>query len=156
MVLYIYINNKTTMKFYLTIISLLLYSLGNAQLTKENKEKLLKDLVTVTPQKFIFKEINLFSNKTDKSVQILITADSDKDFISRDNFLSTVDSIVFMIISGMYTTEELAKYDIKEIDDLIGSPDVTIKIVMTKDGVQILVTTKNGTNKETLSWDELL
>ncbi|OBW42927.1 hypothetical protein AB670_00710 [Chryseobacterium sp. MOF25P] len=144
------------MKFYLTIISLLLYSLGNAQLTKENKEKLLKDLVTVTPQKFIFKEINLFSNKTDKSVQILITADSDKDFISRDNFLSTVDSIVFMIISGMYTTEELAKYDIKEIDDLIGSPDVTIKIVMTKDGVQILVTTKNGTNKETLSWDELL
>ena len=144
------------MKFYLTIISLLLYSLGNAQLTKENKEKLLKDLVTVTPQKFIFKEINLFSNKVDKSVQILITADSDKDFISRDNFLSTVDSIVFMIISGMYTTEELAKYDIKEIDDLIGSPDVTIKIVMTKDGVQILVTTKNGTNKETLSWDELL
>ena len=156
MVFYIYINNKTTMKFYLTIISLLLYSLGNAQLTKENKEKLLKDLVTVTPQKFIFKEINLFSNKVDKSVQILITADSDKDFISRDNFLSTVDSIVFMIISGMYTTEELAKYDIKEIDDLIGSPDVTIKIVMTKDGVQILVTTKNGTNKETLSWDELL
>lgn len=144
------------MKFYLTIISLLLYSLGNAQLTKENKEKLLKDLVTVTPQKFIFKEINLFSNKVDKSVQILITADSDKDFISRDNFLSTVDSIVFMIISGMYTTEELAKYDIKEIDDLIGSPDVTIKIVMTKDGVQILVTTMNGTNKETLSWDELL
>lgn len=144
------------MKFYLTIISLLLYSLGNAQLTKENKEKLLKDLVTVTPQKFIFKEINLFSNKVDKSVQILITADSDKDFISRDNFLSTVDSIVFMIISGTYTTEELAKYDIKEIDDLIGSPDVTIKIVMTKDGVQILVTTKNGTNKETLSWDELL
>lgn len=156
MVFYIYINNKTTMKFYLTIISLLLYSLGNAQLTKENKEKLLKDLVTVTPQKFIFKEINLFSNKVDKSVQILITADSDKDFISRDNFLSTVDSIVFMIISGMYTTEELAKYDIKEIDDLIGSPDVTIKIVMTKDGVQILVTTMNGTNKETLSWDELL
>ncbi|MEG1589729.1 hypothetical protein [Chryseobacterium sp.] len=144
------------MKFYLTIFSLLLFSFGNAQLTKENKEKLLKDLVTVTPQKFIFKEINLFSNKVDKSVQILVTADSDKDFISRDNFLSTVDSIVFMIISGMYTTEELAKYDIKEIDDLIGSPDVTIKIVMTKDGVQILVTTMNGTNKETLSWDELL
>jgi hypothetical protein len=156
MVFYIYINNKTTMKFYFTIFSLLLFSFGNAQLTKENKERLLKDLVTVTPQKFTFKEINLFSNKTDKSVQILITADSDKDFISRDNFLSTVDSIVFMIISGMYTTEELAKYDIKEIDDLIGSPDVTIKIVMTKDGVQILVTTKNGTNKETLSWDELL
>jgi hypothetical protein len=144
------------MKFYFTIFSLLLFSFGNAQLTKENKERLLKDLVTVTPQKFTFKEINLFSNKTDKSVQILIMADSDKDFISRDNFLSTVDSIVFMIISGMYTTEELAKYDIKEIDDLIGSPDVTIKIVMTKDGVQILVTTKNGTNKETLSWDELL
>lgn len=156
MVFYIYINNKTTMKFYFTIFSLLLFSFGNAQLTKENKERLLKDLVTVTPQKFTFKEINLFSNKTDKSVQILIMADSDKDFISRDNFLSTVDSIVFMIISGMYTTEELAKYDIKEIDDLIGSPDVTIKIVMTKDGVQILVTTKNGTNKETLSWDELL
>lgn len=70
--------------------------------------------------------------------------------------MSTVDSIVFMIISGMYTTEELAKYDIKEIDDLIGSPDVTIKIVMTKDWVQILVTTLNETNKETLSWDELL
>jgi len=70
--------------------------------------------------------------------------------------LSTVDYIVFMIISGMYTAEELAKYDTKEIDDLIGSPDVTIKIVMTKDGVQILVTTLNVTNTETLSWDELL
>lgn len=138
------------------LISFLLFSFGNAQLTRENKEKLLKDLVTVTPQKFIFKQINLLSNKTDKSVQILITADSDKDYISRDNFLSTVDSIVFMIISGMYTTEELAKYDIKDIDDLIGSPDVIIKILMTKDGVQISVTNSGVTNKETLSWDELI
>ncbi|GAA5092010.1 hypothetical protein GCM10023210_20320 [Chryseobacterium ginsengisoli] len=141
---------------FILLISLFFFSFGNAQLTKENKEKLLKDLVTVTPQKFSFKQINLLSNKTDKSVQILITADSDKDYISRDNFLSTVDSIVFMIISGMYTTEELSKYDIKDIDDLIGSPDVMIKILMTKDGVQILVTNSGETNKETLSWDELI
>lgn len=126
----------------------------NAQNSSIQQINLLKDLVIVTENKYLFKETNLITYN-DNSLQVMITAESNKDYISRDKFLQTVEAISFITFMSTFSEKNLSKMNIKEIENPIGEPDIVFKILMTKDGLQLQTITEKGLEKVTMSWDEI-
>ncbi|MCE7993420.1 MAG: hypothetical protein HEP71_15645 [Roseivirga sp.] len=42
----------------------------------------------------------------------------------------------------------------KDLDELIGQADIAIHLEMTKNGLQMAITTEDGTERETMTWEQ--
>lgn len=129
------------------------YQVSSAQndFAKELKE----DLVSISDGQFSINEYNLVKIG-EEQVQIQMSANAPVDVISRDNFVSffsTVGTIMLIAImeEAGYTLEEI---EIKEIDELIGEPDLVFNIIMSKNGIQMQIITDEGTNRSTMTWED--
>lgn len=146
--------SKGFLKIYVLVSILFSYQISFAQndFSKELKE----DLVSITNGQFSVNQFNLVKIG-EEQVQIQMSANAPMDVISRDNFVSFFSTIGTIMLIGIleeagYSLEEI---EIKDIDELIGEPDLVFNIVMAKNGIQIQVITDEGTTRSTMTWEDL-
>lgn len=94
-----------------------------------------------------------FSNGNNLQIKAYAEAPA-TGLISRDNFIALTTTIATSTIEELTKEDEGAKT--KDLSAIIGNPDITIKTFVAKEGVQVEVTTSEGVNRSTMSWDDLL
>ncbi len=144
------------MKRIITILALILIGLNGIQAQTDASAKLKEELVTITNGKYQIEDFQLLTFANDATLQLETTASAPQGVISRDQFVAIYSSVgLFMIVSilgeaGM----SIDDVSFKELDELIGVADISIHLEMTKNGLQMAVTTEDGTERETMTWDE--
>lgn len=115
-----------------------------------------KDLVEVQNGQFKAAE-NMIVNFQGNNIQVRYEAEGSAEFISRDQFVAIHQTLGTMFLIAMLEEAgaTIDQIDIKSIDELIGDADITIKFIMAKNGMQIQIITGEGTEKMTMTWEEL-
>ena len=90
------------------------------------------------------------------TAQMKVTANCPVDVMSRDNFVSIYSSYSVILLISMFIEAGYDIPDIQEMDELIGDPDITIKMVMAKNGMQIQVISTEGQENMTMTWTDIL
>ncbi len=133
-------------KLFLFIVSVVFSLTAFAQ----SQQELLADLVTVTDGKFTIVDYVLAESEDDDNAQIKLYAEAPSEgVISRDNFLSLYTTITINLINTFYSG-----YNIEELDDLIGNPDLEVNIFMGKSGYQVEFTSEGETHRMTERWED--
>jgi hypothetical protein len=146
------------MKVFLVLIGLVFMTLLqpiNLIAQKDYSEKLKKDLVTIETGNFKATEYMYLKFSNEKTMQIQISAICPVSVMSRDNFISFYSTYGTILLLATFSASGLETPDIKELDELIGDPDITYNFVMAKNGVQIQVITAEGKENVTMKWDEM-
>lgn len=143
-------------KLFIRILFLFLACSTLAIGQKDFSAILKKDLVSVENGKFSTSIYYLIKLANGNSFQVQMAANCPVDVMSRDKFVSFFSSYGMVLL--MSTIEESGEdtEDIKELDELIGDPDLTYNFVMAKNGLQIQVITSEGKNNLTMNWEEVL
>lgn len=119
-------------------------------------KKLLKqDLVEFKGTDMLAKEYTLCTWEDGTSVQIMTSAKSPADVMSRDNFVSIYSTYTTLILLTIFEEAELEIPQMTTLDELIGDPDITIHIEMTKNGMQMQVKSEEGVDQETMTWEQV-
>ena len=118
------------------------------------QDELLEDIVTVVDNKFTASDYTLLKLSDGTStLQIKSYAEAPSSgIISRDNFVLFFTNITMTIIEGL--SDESGGIT-EKLDELIGNPDITINIYMSKNGYQVATKTTEGTNRITQKWTDL-
>jgi len=147
-------NMRTSISF-LVLYILLSLTAPFAAGQHDIQAKMKQDIVSIKEGKFTAQEFMLLTFP-DETIQVKISASAPVDVMSRDFFISffTSNSIIMLIAMLDEAGDEIPA--IREIDELIGDPDITINFVMTRNGVQTQVITFDTRENYTLSWDEVL
>lgn len=118
------------------------------------QDELLEDIVTVVDNKFTASDYTLLKLSDGTStLQIKSYAEAPSSgIISRDNFVLFFTNITMTIIEGL--SNESGGIT-ENLDELIGNPDITINIYMSKNGYQVETKTTEGTNRITQKWTDL-
>mgnify|MGYP001769712792 CR=1 FL=1 len=149
------------MKNLLSIKLLLLFIFSMTTLTSYSqtdwKEKLTKNIVKIENGKYSVEEYMLVAIDEETSVQFKTSAIAPIDVISRDNFVSIYSTYGIIMLIAILDEGglDLSDLNIKELDELIGQPDIAIHFEMTKNGIQIQITTDEGTARQTMTWDDI-
>ena len=142
------------MKKILIAISLLLVLNANTfSQSGDFSERLKKDIVTVVNNNYTSVNYSFLTFADGNTAQIKLSATCPVSVISRDNFIDITSS--FSIILLVATFAEIGMPDIKELDELIGDPDLTYNFVMAKNGMQVQIVTNEGRENITLTWDQV-
>lgn len=88
-------------------------------------------------------------NSFPKQIKTYAVAPSDGT-ISRDNFVSIFTIMSNEIISGFFDEG----FDSKDLDELIGNPDIVLNFFMTKSGIQMEITSEGETTRITSTWED--
>lgn len=142
---------KIIITLYLLIVTL---SVSFAQ--EDWNAKLKKDLVTISDSKFKIESFELLTFANDATLQYKTTATGPTNVISRDQFVSIYSTFgTFMLISILGEAGvNIDDVDIQELDELIGEADISIHMEMAKNGMQLAITTSDGTERQTITWKE--
>lgn len=138
----------------LTILFVLLLTacIGFSQIdyAKEIKE----DLVKIEAGYYTAQEYSLLTFSNGTIFQLKLSATCPVDVASRDFFVSFYSS--YLIILLYATFSEIGELPvIKEIDELIGDPDITYNFIMTKNGIQIQIISSEGQENQTMHWQDV-
>ncbi|HSV88145.1 MAG TPA: hypothetical protein VLH61_05840 [Bacteroidales bacterium] len=125
-----------------------------AQAFQDYPSLMRKDIVTIKDGRFTAQEFMLLSYYDGSTVQVKISASSPVEIMSRDFFVSFFSSNAIILLLAMLEEAGGELPDIREIDELIGDPDITINFVMTRIGVQTQVITFDSRENFTMSWEE--
>lgn len=121
---------------------------------KDHSAYLKKDLVKIEGGKYVSTSYHFLTFDDGHTAQIKMAATCPIDVMSRDNFISIYSTYGTIFLLELF--KETGTPDIKELDELIGDPDITIKFVMAKNGVQLQII-GNGTQENlTLKWEDIL
>lgn len=118
--------------------------------------KMRQDIVSIKEGRFTAQEFMLLTYHDESTIQVKISASAPVDVMSRDFFVSFFSSNSILMLIAMLDEAGDEIPAIREIDELIGDPDITINFVMTRNGVQTQVITFDTRENYTLSWDEVL
>lgn len=144
------------MKRIIATLTLLFIGLSFAQAQTDPAAKLKEDLVTISDNKYQVEDFQLLTFANNATLQLKTTASAQRDVISRDQFVSIYSSVgIFMLIS-IFGEAGVSIDDVnfKELDELIGQADIAIHLEMTKNGLQMAITTEEGTERETMTWEQ--
>jgi hypothetical protein len=144
------------MKFKLLFLAYFLFSLSSLYAQKDYNRLLKSDVVTIAGANYTSDEAYLVT-LADQSVslQVQITGNAPMAIISRDNFVSLVTSITSMTLIGAFSIEAGLPV-IETLEGLIGDPNMILNLIFAKSGVQIQITTAEGSETETITWEQLL
>ncbi len=118
------------------------------------REKFKKDLVTIDDGKYHIEEYALITTNDD-SYQIKLSAIAPTDLMSRDNFVSFYSTYGTVLILKMFEDYSQDKdFDIKQLDELIGEPDISISFILTNSGLQVKIETDDKVTRQTITWDD--
>jgi len=148
---------KTPIVKIIAVISIIFLVTGPGLCQNTPQEKLKKDLVKIVDNNYTIEEFMLISIG-EQQFQIKTSASAPVDVISRDNFISIYSSNGTVVLLSLFEGAGFAisDLDMKELDELIGQPDITVNIIMTKNGIQMQMITDDGTDRYTSTWDEIL
>lgn len=143
----------------LCIAMLVLFSVSAQSEKKDYTQKLNKEVVEIVDSSYVYSTYFLIKeSKNSDNVQIKLYSTAPKTIISRDNFVMYTTGIFSMIstIALLSSAENLEFEDfvIDELDEPIGEVDESILITMTKNGIQIIFSTKEDKENITMTWDE--
>ncbi len=139
--------------FALIILGLFLSFNSFAQ--KDYSAKLKKNLVTITEGKYSTMDYMYLTFSNGNNAQVKISAICPTTVMSRDNFISLYTTYSLILLLATFEQAGLGMPDIKDLDELIGEPDLTYNFVMAKNGMQIQIISSDGTKNVTMTWDEL-
>lgn len=144
------------MKRIISTLALLFVGLSFAQAQTNPAEKLKEELVTVSNGKYQIEDFQLLTFANDATLQLKTTAAGPEGVISRDQFVAIYSSVgVFMIVAILSEAGvSIDDVNFKDLDELIGVADISIHLEMTKNGLQMAITTEDGTERETMTWEE--
>lgn len=146
------------MKSFTKISALILLGLllsFNSFAQKDYSAKLKKDLVTITAGKFTTTDYMYLTFANGNTAQVKISAICPTTVMSRDNFISAYTTYSLILLLATFEQAGLGMPAIKDLDELIGNPDLTYNFVMAKNGMQIQIISSEGTNNVTMTWEEL-
>lgn len=144
------------MKKMLSVLCLAIISISYAYGQTHWKAKLHEDLVTVENGKYTTTEYQLLKFQNGASIQMGISATAELESMNRDNFVSIYTTLTVFTIMGILSEAGLSIDDVEfeDLDEPIGEPDIKLLFTMTKNGLQMAVTTEDGTERETMTWAE--
>lgn len=144
------------MKRFIASLALVFIGLNSIQAQTDASAKLKEELVTISNGKYQIEDFQLLTFSNDATLQLKTTATAPEGVISRDQFVAIYSSVgVFMIVSILGEAGvSIDDVDFKELDELIGVADISIHLEMTKNGLQMAITTEEGTERETITWNE--
>lgn len=150
--------NIFTMKTLYYLISFILIgsiSITNSFAQKNYSERLKKEIVTIETGKYIANNYQYLTFSDENTMQIKISASCPIEVMNRDNFINIYSTVSTMMLLATFTEAGIEIPDMKEIDELIGEPDITYNIVMAKNGMQIQIVSADGKQNVTMTWDQL-
>ena len=123
----------------------------------DSEKKLKEDLVKIIDNKYVINDYTLIKIK-EHQFQIKMTANAPLNVISRDNFISIYSTLAITMMLSMFEEVgyRISDLDITDLDELIGQADFIFNFIMTKNGMQIQIKTEEGTQRLTMTWDEVL
>jgi phage tail sheath gpL-like len=121
---------------------------------QDYQARLLKDMVKTANGKMTVEDFTLITLSNGNTLQVKSHGEAPATaVISRDNFVALFSQTVTSI------TEEMTKADegatTKDLDGIIGNPDVTVNVFVAKSGIQIEVKTGEEVNRSTVKWEDL-
>lgn len=117
---------------------------------QSTSEILKSDVVEVVDGSFVYDDFqNVKSNGN--SVNISAHVEAPEDIISRDNFVRLSGTIIDETIADLY--DENAEIDSAEETE---EPDIELNFIMTADGINISIISKEETKTIVHKWSDLL
>ncbi|MDX2128495.1 MAG: hypothetical protein SFU91_05610 [Chloroherpetonaceae bacterium] len=138
------------------IFSLLLaFCVGSTSLFAQDYQAfLMKDMVAIESGKYKTTGYSIITFSDGHTLQVKSYAEAPASgVISRDHFVALFSILAHSIGDEFTKGDEGAKS--KDVDELIGNPDVVINCFMTKNGIQVEIKTNQGTNRQTMKWSDL-
>lgn len=132
----------------------IMFSLQLMAQTKDYSAELKKDIVKVVNGNYTSEDYYLITMADGSSSQVKMVANAPQSVISRDYFVAIITTQGIGFLSILFAANDVAP-TIKELDSLIGVADVTITLNMAKNGMQVLVSNYQGTDTQTLTWDQI-
>lgn len=140
------------MKKLFLIVLLLAAGSGLGAQAQSYQEDLMANIVKVEGGKMLATEYYIVSKDDGTTLQVMAHAEAPAaGTISRDNFLMLFSFISHTLSEGFAHEEDV---EIREIDSLIGKPDLNINIYMAKAGVQVEFTDDGGVHRQTMPWSD--
>ena len=139
----------------MNVVLVMLFS-NSAMAQRDFQRELRREIVKIQSDRFSIQEYQLVTIDGNR-LQVAIKSTSPTSVVSRDMFVSihATTSTMFILLmldaAGIYLDE----VTIKEIDELIGDPDITLNIVMARNGMQIQVITAEGRENITMTWADI-
>jgi hypothetical protein len=118
------------------------------------EEELKADVIEIKDGKFICDDLTMVTLKGENYQISIHTEASSNGFISRDNFIYFPSMLANETISGLTSGDESATSE--DLEEITGKADIAINCYMSKVGMQIETTTKDGIEKNTHKWADLL
>ena len=122
------------------------------------KEELTKNIVKVEYGKYYVEKYMLYTVENNASIQVKTSAVAPIEVISRDKFVAFYSTYTTIIILTAILTkvgiDNLSDLNSHELDKLIGQPDLSIHLEMTKTGFQLQLTADGGTSRQTMTWED--
>jgi hypothetical protein len=138
------------------VIALLVISYSSYS-QEDWKTELKKELVKVDESNFTVKEFSIIKLDAETNLQLKTSAKAPVSVISRDNFVSIYSTfgVIFLYTMLSEAGYDIATVDMKELDELIGEADISIHFEMTKNGMQIQISSGGEKMNQTMTWEEI-
>jgi hypothetical protein len=131
-----------------------LISINSSFAQKDYSARLQKEIVKIDEGKYISNDYLYLKFSNDNTMQIKVSASCPIEVMTRDNFINIYSTISTMILLATFAEADVEIPEMKELDELIGDPDITYNIVMAKNGMQIQVITAEGKETDTMKWED--
>ena len=138
----------------MTFILIGLVSIQIAFAQTDYTERLKKEIVKIEAGKYVSNDYQFVKFSNGNTMQIKVSANCPVEVMSRDNFISLYSTISTTMLLATFSEAGLDIPDMKELDELIGEPDITYNIIMAKNSMQIQVITAEGKENVTMKWEE--
>lgn len=145
---------KTLLSILFCSVVLILIPAGHLLGQRDIKAILLRDIVKVENEMFSIQEFGILST-FDKDFEVKVTATAPKALLSRDNFLRFYGALSSSIFATYLSQEGIKAPDDLHIclKDKPGDPiDITVDIIMSENGIDYTVVTKNSKSSMNLHW----
>lgn len=141
-------------KIILLLIVLSLPTLGYAQ--NDWKVKLQEDIVSIENDQYTTTDTQQITFQNGAKIKIQTNAVSPTSVMSRDTFLSIYNTMSLFTIFGILTEAGLSLNDVtfEEIESPTERPEIRLDFNMTENGLNMVVTTSDGTENEVMTWEE--
>lgn len=118
--------------------------------------KLKRNLVTVENGNYTIDNTQLLTFSNGASIQYQTSASGSQDLLSRDVFIDLYSSVgIFTLVSILQEAQlSLDDVEFKELEEPDGTPDIKVHFKMTAQGLEMAITTEDGTDRETITWEE--
>jgi phage tail sheath gpL-like len=148
------LNKTNNMKRQITLILALILAFSFYSHAQDFQGRLLKDMVKTANGKMILEDFTLITLSNGNTLQVKSHGEAPATgVISRDNFVALFTQTVTSLTDEMTKSDEGATS--KDLDGIIGNPDVGVNVYVAKSGVQIEVKTGEEVNRSTVKWEDI-